>query len=110
MITNKKKWNSYVKKNKDNYGKCCVDIARQVMKILDEEKDFDPHFLIRYAENDIGEEGITGFMAGAIATMVSQCHSRGKEFNEKWNKSYGIKEEKKGTINPAILTYTPKSN
>jgi hypothetical protein len=103
MITNKEKWDNYVNKNKDPYGKCCVDIARQVMKNLDEVEDFEPHDLIIKSEKEIGEDGITGFMAGAIAAMVAQCHSRGKEWNEKWNKDNGGSGKEKGTINPAIL-------
>lgn len=104
MITNIEKWKEYEDKNKDEYGKCCVDIARQVMKNLDEVEDFDPHNLIIKSEKEIGEDGITGFMAGAIAAMITQCHRRGKEFNQKWNKDMGGTGEEKGTINPALLT------
>ena len=103
-ITNKKKWDSYVLRNKDDtYSKCCVDVARQVMKILDEENDFDPNKIITQAEKDIEEQSITGFMAGTIASMVTHCHSRGEEFKKKWNKSYG-EEKREGVINPAIIT------
>jgi len=102
-ITNQKRWDSYVSKNKDSYGKCCVDVARQVMKILDEVEDFDTHKLIIQAEKEIGENGITGFMAGAIASMVVHCHSRGEEFKKEWNKSYGD-EKREGVINPALIT------
>lgn len=104
-IKNKEKWNKFVSKNtSDKYGKCCVDIARRAMEILDEGKDFDPHDIISQAEKDIGEDGITGFMAGAISLMITQCHSRGEEFKKKWNESYGGDEGRKGVINPAILT------
>jgi len=51
----------------------------------------------------LGGGGITGFMAGCVAGMVSQCHSRGEEFRKKWNESYGAKDAK-GTINPALVT------
>lgn len=36
-IVNQAAWQKYVEANKDDYGKCCVDVARQVMVILDEE-------------------------------------------------------------------------
>jgi len=109
MITNKKLWNSWMKNNKDPYGKCCVDIARKVMELLDDgdHKDFDPNEIITEAEKLIGEEGITGFMAGCIARIVSICHSRGEEFKKKWNEYYALTEEDKNresTINPALIT------
>ena len=106
MITNKKLWDSWVKVNKDPYGKCCVDVARETMKLLDdgEHKDFLPNKIICEADDNIKTGGITGFMAGCVASMVSQCHSRGKEFKKKWNESYGVKDERKGTVNPALIT------
>ena len=102
MITNQKKWDSYVLKNKDPYGKCCIDIAKRVMKILDEEKIFEPHDIIIQAEKDLGKDGITGFMAGIISLMIVQCHSRREEWKKKWNKEWGD-ENREGVINPALL-------
>jgi hypothetical protein len=84
-LKNKKAWNEYVRKNDDSYGKCCVDVARRVMEILDEGKDFDTYKVICQADDDIKTGGITGFMAGCVATIVSQCHVRGDEFRKKWN-------------------------
>lgn len=96
-------WQQLVKINDDPYGKCCVDVAREVMRILDDGEDFEPHDLIIEAEHNIGEAGITGYMAGAIASMVSSIHSRGEEFKTKWNKGYSD-EPREGVINPAIIT------
>lgn len=107
-VVNAEKWDSYVSKNNDPYGKCCVDVARQVMKVLDENDDFDTNEIICKADDEVGGGGITGFMAGAVATMVGQCHSRGEEFRKKWNKSYGVKDTAKGTVNPAIITIKKK--
>ena len=106
MITNTELWNDYIEKNKDDYGKCCVDVARQVMKILDDEEgDFDQHNIINRADDEIKAGGITGYMAGAVASMVSGCHSRGDEFREKWNKGYGVEDKsQKGVVNPALVT------
>jgi len=108
MITNQKKWDNYVAKNLDDpYGKCCVDIACQAMKNLDNiiiDADFNPHDLIVSSMKEIGKSGITGFMAGAIAKMVVDCHDKGKEFNNAWNKHCGGSRQEKGTINPAIIT------
>ena len=102
-IINQEKWNTWVEKNQEPYGKACVDTARRVMELLDTEKEFDCHDLICRADKEAGAGGLTGFMAGVVSQMVSVCHSRGQEFKEKWNKGYGS-NEKKGVINPAIFT------
>jgi|SRR6478736_91130 len=97
------KWEQYVAKNTDSYGGCCVKMAQRVMEILDKNEPFDASKLI----DEVDDEGITGFMAGAIAAMVSQCHERGNDFKRSWNKSYGSDSEE-GTVNPAILTINTK--
>lgn len=109
MIIDKARWQSWGKNNKDPYGKACVDVAREVMRLLDtqEYKEFDPNEIVDVADDNIKAGGITGFQAGCVAQMVSQVHSRGKEFRKKWNKSYGA-EKSKGTVNPAILHIGPR--
>lgn len=114
-IIKEKEWNEIVEINKDSYGKCCVDVARQAMKILDDESgDFDTHKIICQADDEVEAGGITGFMAGCVAQMVSQCHSRGEEFHRKWNKDNQIQDEgdkanEKGEIlNPALLNIETK--
>lgn len=108
-MKNQKLWDSLVKVNNDPYGKCCVDVAHRVMELLDNDNkplhdgyypDINtPHGLICQADNDIDAGGITGFMAGCVANMVSQCHERGEEFRRIWNKEY----KGNGTINPAVI-------
>ena len=82
-ITNQEEWDNAVKVNDEPYGKACVDVARRVMEILDEGNDFDCHEIIYQADRDTKTGGITGFMAGCVANMVSVCHSRGEEFRRK---------------------------
>lgn len=101
-IMKQEDWNKNVEVNKDPYSKACVDTARRVMEILDEEDEFEPDELINRADDEVDAGGLTGFMAGAVASMVSQCHSRGEEFRLKWNKGYGASGS--GVVNPAILT------
>lgn len=98
-------WNDCVKNNKDPYGKCVVDVARRVMELLDEGKDFDPHTLICQADDDISAGGITGYMAGAVANIVSYAHERGEEFRKKWNHDVGDgrQDDAEGVLNPAIV-------
>lgn len=110
MITKQDDWDKWVESNQDDYGKACVDVAREVMRYLDErEGDFDCHAIITEADDNIKAGGITGFMAAAVAQMVSHCHSRGEEFRRKWNLDNQIRNEGEkanesgGVLNPAIL-------
>ena len=106
-ISNQTLWDDFVKKNDDSYGGACVLVARRVMEILDENNGkFDCHELICRADEESKVGGITGFMAGCVAQMVSKCHSRGDEFRKQWNKGYGVDEGEfqGGSVNPAILT------
>jgi hypothetical protein len=113
-IVDTKGWNECVKNNSDPYGKAAVDVAREVMRLLDtpEYSDFDTHKIICDADENSGAGGITGFMAGCVANIVSQVHSRGEEFRRKWNGDHGVKKEddKGGVVNPAILTVTTKES
>ena len=113
-IVKKEDWEGCVENNKDPYGKACVDVARRVMELLDEQEEFDTHAIIVQADKDVGAGGITGFMAGAVASMVSQCHSRGDEFRRAWNTDTAIGDEGEkaneegGVINPALLVIDNK--
>lgn len=109
-MKNLEKWQEYETKNTDAYGKCCVDVARKVMEILDNDKTplhngYHPdihtaHGLICKADDEIKAGGITGFMAGCVAQMVYECHERGDEFR----KSHNGEEKSEGVINHALLT------
>lgn len=114
-LKNENYWNECVKKNKDPYGKCCVDVARRVMELLDEDKTplhngYHPdihtaHGLICKADHDINAGGITGFMAGCVAEMVTKCHERGEEFRKSHN---GDEYKGDGVVNHALLTIETK--
>ena len=113
-------WKKQVDINKDPYGKCCINVARRVMEILDENTDkpivlgyegeMSTHGLICRADKDVKAGGITGFMAGCVAQIVGHAHSRGQEFRVAWNQKHGVTEEKAkgGTVNPAIVTIGDK--
>jgi hypothetical protein len=105
MIVKQKEWDECVGKNKDAYGKACVDVGRRVMEILDEEPEFNCHEIICRADKEVKAGGITGFMAACVAQMVWQYHDRGEEFREKWNQDHGVDESKAkgGIVNPAIM-------
>jgi len=114
-IVEQKIWNECVKINDDSYGKCCVDVARRVMEILDEDAEFDARQIIWRACDDVKAEGITAFMAGCVAQMVSKYHSRGEEFRKKWNEEEQLHSEGDeankvgGVLNPALLNIEIKS-
>ena len=98
-------WKNQVEINSDPYGKACIDVARRVMELLDEVEKFNASDLINQADDETNTGGITGFMAGCVAKIVSQCHTRGDEFRVDWNKPYlGDREDTGGVVNPAILT------
>ena len=114
-ITDEKGWNDCKNVNTDAYGGACVKVAKRLMEILDEEPgDFDVYEIVCRADKESGAGGITGFMAGCVANIVSKCHSRGEEFRKKWNKENQIgtegdkANEGKGVLNPAVLTIAPK--
>lgn len=111
-LKNKKLWEECVNNNTDEYSKCCVDVARKVMEILDEDETplqpgYSPdlnttHGIICKANAAIDEGSITGFMAGCVANMVSECHVRGEEFRKAWNGDYNYDGD--GVVNPAVIT------
>ena len=104
-ITDTENWERCKATNQDPYGGTCIKVAQRVMEILDQEEgDFDCHELICRADDETKAGGITGFMAGCVANAVSSFHSRGDEFRRRWNKGYGVDDDKKGVVNPAILT------
>lgn len=120
-ITDNDKWNKWVERNQDDpYSKCCVDVAREVMRILDDTIELtgnlqlDVHPLICQAAKNIDSGGITGFMAAMVAEMVSKCHSRGEEFRKAWNINNQVGDEGEkanesgGVLNPAILVVADK--
>jgi len=98
-----KEYESYVSKNQDSYGNEVILVTARVCKLLDEGKT------PQEAEDEgIKDSGITGFMAGAMASSIARFHPRGEEFKKFFNKQCGGTGEEKGTINPAILTVETK--
>lgn len=109
-IKDKALWEKWIKNNQDEYGKCIIDLSREVMQLLDNIEEFDSEDLILKADRDM-KAGITGFMTGAIANVVVSCHSRGEEFRKSWNHKIGSatgQQDSKGVLNPAVLNIRPK--
>lgn len=116
-IVKQEDWQACVNANTDPYGKCCIDVAREVMRMLDgRDGPCDANALVNEADKAINAGGITGFMAGAVASMVSRVHSRGEEFRRSWNHEVQIGDEGdeanasgEGVLNPALLRSKAKS-
>lgn len=107
-------WNKWAEKSEDVYSNYCVDVAKEIMRLLDtpEYQEFDAHKIICDANNNIKTESIIGaptFMVALIVAIVTQCHSRGEEFKTKWNKLWDDKP-REDVINPAIMEIKEKEN
>lgn len=111
-------WQEWCDNNTDGYGGACVKVAAKLMEIIDDDsveitKD-TVHALVSRADDESKVGGITGFMAGAVASMVSQCHERGEEFRQAWNNEVAIGDEGEkandegGVLNPALLNIEPR--
>ena len=112
-LKNEALWHIYVTANRDAYGGCCVSVARRVMEILDEGAPIEScRRLICRADDEAQTGGITGFMASAVAQMVSECHERGEEFRRAWNSENQLAgegdaaNESGDVLNIALLTQT----
>jgi len=116
MIENQKEWEEMKAKNTDPYGGACVMVAEKAMEIIDRDYqdkrilETDVHGIICKADDESKAGGITGFMAGCAAQMISKFHNRGDEFRRAWNKDNQIQDEGEkanesgGVINPALVT------
>ncbi len=111
-ISNETQWKACIESNEDDYGAQCVEVARHLMDLLDDES-FELttcHAAINRADDMTDDPGITGFMVGAVSNIVSKVHSRGEEWRKKWNTENQIRDEGdkanegKGVLNPALLT------
>jgi len=91
-------YKGYVEKNSDGYSKGCVEAGEAVGIALDNGNT--PEEAIEFLHG----HGLTGFMAGAAIQGVCHFHPRGEELRIAWNKRYNVGSDKKGVVNPAIIT------
>jgi len=91
-----KEYENYVKINQDGYGNAVIIAGAKVGKALTEGKTCEE------AEHEMNGQGLTGCMAGCVASAIVHFHKRGEEFRVYWNASFGVKEGK-GVVNPAVL-------
>ena len=97
-------WMQCVDKNtNDAYSCCVVETILLCLKKLQEGATCEE------VEKIYGEMGLTGYMAGAVSSMIVHFSTRGNKFKQYWNKKFGITEEEKGVVNPAVLVLSQKN-
>lgn len=99
-------WNKSREANSDGYGGAALDYAEGWAKLMQIEvaKGKTVAECYDYTQNGLGFLGITGFQFGCAVSILSQTWKHGDELRKVHNKKYGVSEDKKGTVNPAVLT------
>jgi len=103
-----KEWQKIIEDSKgSNIGKTCVDIAIEVMKLLNNDDTplhagyypdrHTPHGIICVAGRNMHIDYIPVVMIGVVTSLVAEFHDRGEEFGAIWGDS--IKTN--GIVNPA---------
>jgi hypothetical protein len=90
MIIRLDLWENLEKNNTDSYGKACIDVARELMKILDtipKNLICNPHDFILQAQENVNVN-ISGAMTCIVVQIIRDVHSRGFEFAQTWNFHY----------------------
>lgn len=104
----REEYDAYVIKNsQDGYSRAVVDFAEVWAKLMQVEiskgrteiKDIADE-----CQSGLGYLGITGFQYGCVVSALSHFWVFGEELRRWHNKQYGIGGDKKGVVNPAILT------
>lgn len=97
-------WMQYADNNTNDAYSCCVaETSLLCLKKLQEGATCDE------VEQIYSKMGLTGSMACAVSSTITHFSPRGNEFRKYWNSQYGISEEEKGTVNPAVLTLSSKT-
>lgn len=99
-------WKKSREANTDGYGSAALDYAEGWAKLMQIElaKGKTVGQCYDYTQKGLGFLGITGFQFGCAVSILSQTWKHGEELRKVHNKKYGVSEDKKGTINPAIIT------
>ena len=109
-------WDRWVAANSsDDYSKCCLDFASAWAEDMEARLDVGATVSdcaqVAFSEVDNRPGfGITGFMYGAVVSMLSQCWEHGEDLR-RWHNvdtqigDEGIKaNESGGVLNPAMLS------
>lgn len=103
-------YNKYVKTNsEDGYSRAIIEYGEQWAKLMQIEiakGRTDVAEIADECQKPLGYLGITGFQYGCVVKGLSHFWAFGEELRRWHNKQYGIAEDQKGVVNPAILTAT----
>lgn len=105
-LSDKAGWDKTVENNKDGYGGAVMEFAEGWAKLMQLE------FAKGKSVKDCAEElsfkfswiGLSGAQYGFAVGILSKCWKYGEELRKWHNRKYGISEDKKGVVNPAMLT------
>jgi hypothetical protein len=101
-------YQKYVETNSgDGYSRGVVDYAEQwakLMQIAIADGKTNIRDIAEETQKPLSYLGITGFMYGCVIQALSHFWLFGEELRIWHNKEYGVSEDKKGVVNPAILT------
>lgn len=102
-----KEYAEFVTKNSnDGYSRAVVDYAEVWAKIMQRKlvNGATISDIADESQKELGYLGITGFQYGCVVNALSHFWVHGQDLREWHNAKYGVSKEKKGVVNPAILT------
>lgn len=99
-------WKKSREVNSDGYGGASLDYAEGWAKMMQIEISNGKTVAecYDYSQNGLRFLGITGFQFGCAVSILSQTWKYGEELRKVHNQKYGVGENNKGIVNPAILT------
>lgn len=102
-----KEYADYVAKNSDDgYSRAVIDYGEGWAKVMQTEivKGKIVKDIAEASQKGLGFLGITGFQYGCVVNGLAHFWKHGEELRKWHNKQYGVSEDKKGVVNPAVLT------
>lgn len=100
-------YKEYVSKNSnDGYSRAVIDYSEQWAKLMQLEiaKGKTVKECAEPTQKGLGYLGITGFQYGCAVKGLAFFWKHGEDLRKWHNKEYGVDEDKKGVVNPAVLT------
>jgi hypothetical protein len=106
MTRDEAKWQQGVAAQKgDDCGLAVFRYAETWARLMEGEiaKGKSLRDVAQAASQEADIEGISGYMYGAAVSVLANCWAHGEDLRRWHNKSYGVDEDKKGVVNPAVL-------
>lgn len=107
IVGKEDEYKQFVDKNsQDGYSRAVVVYAETWGKLMQVEIALGKSIIecADYTQKGLGYLGISGFQYGCVVQSLSAFWKHGEELRRWHNKQYGVSEEKKGVVNPAVLT------